>query len=262
MEYGIADISIVPVRREASEKSEMSTQMLFGDMFEIIKITEKWCNIRTIYDDYEGWIDNKMYKTISEEYFNKVKNEETFIVRELINIINKTDTNTPLMIVAGSSLPLFDKTSKTFNIDGDIYNYLGELNEKNTADIRQSITSDTLNYLNSPFLWGGRTPFGIDCSGLTQIVYKLNGIKILRDAAQQATQGNTLNLLNEAKPGDLAFFDNDKGKITHVGIIYKSDKIIHASGKVRIDTIDHLGILNNDKKGYTHKLRIIQNVID
>ena len=261
MEYGIADLSIVPLRKDASEASEMKTQLLFGDLFEIIKITDRWCNIRTVFDNYEGWIDNKMYKPVNEDYFNKAKTGDTYIVHDLINIIIIKGTNHPLMIVAGSSLPLFDGSSKTFMIENDEYEYHGEIHENKNEDLRVSITNDACEFLNAPYLWGGKTPFGIDCSGLTQIVYKLNGISILRDAAQQATQGNTLNILNEAQPGDLAFFDNDKGKITHVGIILEDNKIIHASGKVRIDTIDHQGIFNEEKKVYTHKLRVIQNVI-
>jgi gamma-D-glutamyl-L-lysine dipeptidyl-peptidase len=115
--------------------------------------------------------------------------------------------------------------------------------------------------LNSPYLWGGKTPFGIDCSGFTQMAYKLAGIKLRRDAWQQAEQGHTINLLEETEPGDLAFFDNDEGNIVHVGIILRDHKIIHAAGKVRIDSIDHYGINNKELKKYTHKLRLIKRMV-
>jgi cell wall-associated NlpC family hydrolase len=115
--------------------------------------------------------------------------------------------------------------------------------------------------LNSPYLWGGKSPFGIDCSGFTQMVYKLCGIKILRDAKQQAQQGSALSFIEEAVPGDLAFFDNEEGKIIHVGIVLKNNKIIHASGCVRIDTLDHQGIYNASAKTYTHNLRVIKNIL-
>ena len=116
-------------------------------------------------------------------------------------------------------------------------------------------------YLNAPYLWGGKTPFGIDCSGFTQMVYKLCGHKLFREAKQQATQGEVLSFIEESEPGDLAFFDNNEGVITHVGIIMKDNYIIHAHGKVRIDRIDHSGIYNVDSKRHTHKLRVIKKII-
>ena len=116
-------------------------------------------------------------------------------------------------------------------------------------------------YLDAPYLWGGRSPFGIDCSGLVQMTYKLSGIKLPRDAGQQASCGTTINLLSEAQAGDLAFFDNEEGIITHVGIILPNNQIIHASGRVRVDSLDHEGIYNVKKKQYSHKLRLIKRII-
>jgi cell wall-associated NlpC family hydrolase len=118
-----------------------------------------------------------------------------------------------------------------------------------------------MTFLNAPYMWGGRSPFGIDCSGFTQAVYKLKRIKLLRDASQQSTLGEPLSFLTEAEPGDLAFFDNEEGLISHVGIITDQQHIIHASGKVRIDRIDHEGIYNDEEKRYTHLLRIIKRII-
>jgi cell wall-associated NlpC family hydrolase len=125
--------------------------------------------------------------------------------------------------------------------------------------------SDLINtaymYLNAPYLWGGKSVFGIDCSGFTQMVYKLNGYKLLRDAAQQASQGEVLSFIEESEPGDLAFFDNEEGKIIHVGIMLENNYIIHASGKVRIDRLDHLGIYNAELNRHTHRLRVIKKII-
>jgi cell wall-associated NlpC family hydrolase len=123
------------------------------------------------------------------------------------------------------------------------------------------LISTALLYLNSPYLWGGKTPFGIDCSGFTQMCYKLNGYKLLRDASQQATQGEPLSFIEESEPGDLAFFDNAEGAITHVGIIMDDNYIIHAHGKVRIDRLDHSGIFNYETKGHTHTLRVIKRIV-
>ena len=130
-----------------------------------------------------------------------------------------------------------------------------------TIQPKSSLIQTAFTYVNSPYLWGGKTPFGIDCSGFTQMVYKLNGYKLLRDASQQATQGEALSFIEESEPGDLAFFDNNEGKIVHVGIIMEDNYIIHAHGKVRIDRLDHSGIYNVEKRMHTHKLRVIKKII-
>ena len=126
---------------------------------------------------------------------------------------------------------------------------------------KSDIVNTGLLYLNTPYLWGGKTPFGIDCSGFTQMVYKLNGFNILRDASQQASQGDALSFIEESSPGDLAFFDNNEGDIIHVGIIMENHRIIHAHGKVRIDLLDHSGIYNVDTQKHSHKLRVIKRIV-
>ena len=103
---------------------------------------------------------------------------------------------------------------------------------------------------------------GLDCSGFTQAVFRLNGISLPRDASQQSGIGQVINLVTEALPGDLAFFDNDEGMITHVGLILDSTSIIHASGKVRIDALDHQGIYNVETNKYSHRLRLIRRIME
>jgi cell wall-associated NlpC family hydrolase len=156
-------------------------------------------------------------------------------------------------------LPHYEKHA--FFLAKEAYKYEGSLQELAPKNVRHAIVEAAYLYLNSPYLWGGKSPFGIDCSGFTQMVYKLCGVKVLRDASQQAQQGIPLSFIEEALPGDLAFFDNEEGKITHVGIVLKDNKIIHASGSVRIDNLDHQGIYNVISKTYTHNLRVIKNII-
>lgn len=147
-----------------------------------------------------------------------------------------------------------------FLLGEEVFN-ITEFETIKTPNTREGIVDSALSYLETPYLWGGKSPFGIDCSGFTQIVYKLNGIFIPRDASQQVNLGSSRNFRDEAQAGDLAFFDNEEGEVIHVGVVLENRKIVHASGKVRIDTLDHQGIYNQDLKKYTHKLRVIQNLL-
>lgn len=262
MNYGISELSIIPVRKEPTERSEMVTQILFGEHFEILEGLENWSKVKLAFDNYEGWVDTKMISPIEENLYQDLNKELQVVANDTFNLVFQEKDYSNKLIVPGSSLPFCDLDKKSFKIADKSYSYQGKVSENSTDDyLRDSIIESALKYFNSPYLWGGRTPYGIDCSGLTQIVYKLNGIVLPRDASQQVLTGETLTFVEEALPGDLAFFDNEDGKINHVGIIWDRHKIIHASGKVRIDNVDHQGIFNVDKKRYTHKLRVIKRII-
>ncbi|WP_303315452.1 C40 family peptidase [Flavivirga abyssicola] len=249
MQYGICNLSIVPLREEPADTSELVSQVIYGEIFKILEQRKNWSKIRLAFDSYEGWIDNKQHLEITEEAYKDLNKETPRLSADLVEFIE--DSNSQLYpIVLGASL-----------------NGLSNLNHKHEGNyiegkkVKSDIIQTAFLYLNTPYLWGGKTPFGIDCSGFTQMVYKLNGYKLLRDASQQATQGEALSFIEESEPGDLAFFDNSEGAITHVGIIMKDNYIIHAHGKVRIDRLDHSGIYNVDKKTHTHKLRVIKKII-
>jgi hypothetical protein len=249
MQYGICNLSIVPLRLEPSDTCELVSQVLYGDYFKVLEQRKSWSKIRLGFDNYEGWIDNKQYVEITEEQYLIIQNETPILSKDLVEFIEDKDLQL-YAIPLGSSLNGLSILKHTH--DGQVIK-----EQKPKSDIIET----AFMYLNSPYLWGGKTPFGIDCSGFTQMVYKLNGYKLLRDASQQATQGEALSFIEESEPGDLAFFDNNEGQIVHVGIIMKDNYIIHAHGKVRIDRLDHSGIYNHDKRMHTHKLRVIKKII-
>ncbi|NRR92550.1 C40 family peptidase [Winogradskyella undariae] len=249
MQYGICNLGIVPIRIEPSDTSEMVTQALYGDYFKVLEQRKKWSRIRFAYDKYEGWIDNKQYLEIEEANYNDLSKSEINLSKDLIEFVSD-DTDNLYPIPVGSELNGIDLLNHHF--DGIALT---------SKSAKENIVKSSFLYLNAPYLWGGKTPFGIDCSGFTQMVYKLNGYKILRDASEQAKQGEALSFIEESEPGDLAFFDNAEGDITHVGIIMEDNYIIHAHGKVRIDRLDHSGIYNIDKNAHTHKLRVIKKII-
>lgn len=252
--FGICNLAIVPVRLEPSDRSEQVTQLLFGEHFTILEQQTKWSKIKIAFDNYEGWIDNKQYQEISEKQFDSLNESPIVLSADLIEFISNPK-NELLPISIGSSLSFLN--DDTLNISNFSFEGIRTCGVKPKSDLVKT----AYMYLNAPYLWGGKTPFGIDCSGFTQMVYKLNGYNLLRDASQQATQGEVLSFIEESEPGDLAFFDNEDGNIIHVGIMLDNNYIIHASGKVRIDRLDHLGIYNAETNRHTHKLRVIKKIL-
>jgi hypothetical protein len=252
--FGICNLAMIPLRAETSDKSEIVSQVLFGEHFEILEQYNQWSHIKMQYDDYQGWVDTKQFQLITESNYNQLSSDKIILSADLIEYVI-TPTNLLIPIPLGAALSFLNNpeiNSSNFTFEGT-----------KISDImpKSNLINLAFMYLNAPYLWGGKTPFGIDCSGFTQMVYKLNGYKLLRDASQQALQGEALSFIEESEPGDLAFFDNDEGNIIHVGIIMENNYIIHASGKVRIDRLDHLGIYNAETNKHTHKLRVIKKII-
>ncbi len=260
MNYGISCLSIIPVRIEPSEKSEMVTQVLFGEHFEIFEQIMGWCRIRLAFDGYEGWIDQKMFTPISERTYHKIEARPFAVTTDVFSLIPFEEEQN-VMIAAGSTLPCWRPYKKEFSIGRDVFEMPFNVSYGQPRNMRKMIVNQAMKYFNAPYLWGGRTPLGIDCSGFTQVIYKTAGMKIPRDAGEQVYHGTAISFLEEALPGDLAFFDNEEGEITHVGIVWEKKKIIHASGKVRIDNIDQYGIYNSELHRRTHTLRVIKRII-
>jgi len=253
MKYGISNLSIIPMRDEAADQAEMVNQILFGEHFKVLEIRKKWSKIRLAHDNYEGWVCNKQWIEIPEEDYKQLDKDVSTITTDILDIITK-DHHQPIVI--GSILPTYKSGHALIN--NEMYKFDGLTTPGFTQ--KEKLVENALMYLNAPYLWGGRSPLGIDCSGFSQMVYRLQGISLPRDAYQQAEVGTTLSFVEESEPGDLAFFDNKEGKITHVGIILADNHIIHASGKVRIDRIDQQGIFNTEIGSHTHKLRLIKSI--
>lgn len=235
MKFGICLQALIPQRKEGKESSEMVNQLLLGDHYEVLSFNEKWVEIKTTQDAYQGFIDAKCHFELNERSYQEWVNTPKICVKTLsqININDEIHWVSP-----GSHLPA--KPLEWF-----MHDYKPESMEWE-AIARQ--------FLNTPYLWGGKNIFGIDCSGFTQSVAYTQNINLLRDAYQQAEQGGACRQKN----GALAFFTNEKKRVTHVGIVLDNSKIIHASGKVRIDTLTDLGILNADTNTITHTLSHFQ----
>lgn len=257
MTYGINPLSVVPIRSSASDKSEMVSQILFGEMVEILESRGSWSKVRCNWDNYIGWVDSKQLKIITADEFHLYRLNHSCSI-ELIQPAAGEGYYLPITI--GANLPNFD--GLRFSLNGSSFQFSGQaITPSEMEPNAEMLLKIARRYLYAPYLWGGRSPLGIDCSGFTQVVNKIVGISLPRDASEQVEEGELVDFIELAQEGDLAFFENRKGKISHVGILMPDNKIIHASGQVRIDKIDHYGIYNNDKGKYTHKLRVIKRVL-
>ena len=238
MSFGIISLNIVPVRRESNAKSEMINQLFFGETIRVIKFLKKWSKIRSNIDNYEGWIRNLHFMKISSKENKSLSKNKVFSNSEML--VNSSENQ--IIIPTGS-----------------LINNLKFLNyTNNNVEEKKSTLNVALSFLNSPYLWGGKTKFGTDCSGFTQSVFKTRNIILPRDASDQVKEG--VNIKNDWKSLDLAFFGDNKKNISHVGMLIGNNKIIHAYGKVRIDKLDEKGIFNEEENRITHFLQIIKRI--
>ena len=260
----IITLPLVPLRASDNERSEMTSQLLFGERLEILEVRERWLQVRNLSDNYVGWSDRKMIQILPADEDLTLSPLPSYRVIVPLTVCDKTTSNETMFLPGGSLFPLTNGNecvigNETFRI-------------RNFQDITTvEMVGDTLNgdtlirlasqYLYAPYLWGGKSLLGIDCSGLVQVVFSMCGFQLPRDASEQVDCGKVIDFLSEAQAGDIAFFENADGKIIHVGMLLDSHTIIHASGWVKIETIDSQGIISAKTGEYTHKLRVIKRLI-
>jgi cell wall-associated NlpC family hydrolase len=251
MEYGICSVAAAPVRKEASHRSEMVNQLLFGETMEVLEKKDEWLRVRTVADQYEGWLTNHLISPIEK---STALQDVTFIASSLTNPITLPDQ----LINAPMGSPLVGYDEETRLLWDERYKYHGTFRKTGRPFDTEFLRKVIQSWLNAPYLWGGKTFMGVDCSGFVQTVYRVLGIQLPRDAWQQAEMGKPVDSLADVRTGDLAFFCNENKRVTHVGIILEAGEIAHASGKVRIDTLTEKGIWQKESGQKTHTLHLMK----
>lgn len=258
--FAINFLPLVPMRAADSERSEMISQLLYGETVTILESTDRWLFVENTADQYRGWVDKKMLKLLDDQEYASILTHGVQTLYYPLLECENNNTFEKMYLPGGSRLYSFSNKVKThtdvdMTFDPVLQIFPVEINGANILKIATM-------YLNAPYLWGGKSLLGIDCSGLVQVVFSICGIQLPRDASQQVEKGDLVNFLGEAQQGDLAFFDNEAGNITHVGILLDTTRIIHASGWVKIEKIDNHGIISSQTGEYTHKLKVIKRLIN
>ena len=262
MTHGICGLSAVPVRAEATDRAELVTELLFGECYTVLQTQGSWLRIEAAADNYLGWIDYKQHQPVSVAYFRAWQAQDHPRVLDVVQVVSDAATRQPVTL--GCRLPFFDGLNlrlgdeQTLFYNGPATNPAQPGGPERQVQLLRKIGQ---LYLKAPYVWGGKNVFGLDCSGLTQSLFGCVGVQLPRDARQQISLGQPVDFVTQARPGDLAFFDNADGAIIHVGMVYDDGLLLHAHGEVRLDPLDHHGIFNPTRQKYSHKLRLIKRLL-
>ena len=261
MNPGICALSAVPIRAEPNDRTELVTQLMFGECYQILLTQDSWVQVQLAADGYMGWMDTKQHTPVSAEYYEAWCAQDHPRVLDVVQAVSDATTKLPLTL--GCRLPFFDGLN--LRLGERQYFFNGTATNPTAAPdtARQALLlrKMALLHLKAPYVWGGKSIFGLDCSGLCQQLYGLVGIQLPRDARQQIDHGRPVHFVAQARPGDLAFFDNAEGRIVHVGMVMDEGHILHAHGEVRLDPLDHNGIFNRERQRYSHKLRLLKRLL-
>ena len=252
MDQVLCPLGIVPVRKEPDDRAEQVSQWLFGETADVLETTDKWALLKFHHDGYEGWTDRKQMQAATDGV-------DLRPVRATEQFMHVSTAHGTMVIPFGAVLPAY--AAGLFHLGAERLAFPGRTNATPNGNAVMRMLALKDQWLNTPYLWGGRSPFGVDCSGLTQMLYLVGGVHLPRDAWQQAAAGRPVEDLGKAASGDLAFFANEAGRIIHVGIVLEGATILHASGRVRLDRLDGEGIFNAAEQRHTHRLACIRRLV-
>ena len=256
MAIGIINTSASAQRKTADHRSEMINQLLFGEIVLVGEEKGEWSKVVCYPDQYEGFVLSAHIRKLSAENPEEVLGNNTHISSDWVSLLSGKESLSTMIIPPGSRL--YNIRDAYFELEGWQQKITGKLLEYQSKIAAEVLIANAFRFLNTPYLWGGKTPFGMDCSGFIQVVFRMSGIELPRDAWQQAEKGSGVGFVEECIPGDLAFFGEENQSINHVGLILSSNSIIHCSRKVKVDSFDHNGIFSD--KTYSHKLRLIKRI--
>ncbi|PIE32835.1 hydrolase Nlp/P60 [candidate division KSB3 bacterium] len=259
MKYGICILGVIPVFKNPALESEIISQLLFGETFEVFEQRGALVRIRSAHDRYEGWIDSRQCEAMDAEEFHDLSERTHPIVDDPSAVIVRDGFEFP--VVRGGILPRNEHGQFAFNSKG--YHVQGNFSYPLEAPFQAAdVARIAVRYLNCPYFWGGRSPFGIDCSGFVQAVFRCLGIRLNRDAYQQIHQGDEVSGLHDARFGDVVFFSSAGQGVTHVGIVWQPGYMIHSAIRVRIERLDEKGIFSDIERRYTHQLIAIRRMAE
>ncbi len=262
MKYAIVLTPLVPVRNEASERSEMVTQLVFGDLMTIVSTEGDWVEVLNSFDNYRGWVSGKMLTALSKDEYEELKSSKPALVRLPLVDIKEKKQNMPIRVSIGASLPGYNYETEQMRVADRVFTIRTMSVYKTEKTFIKDILRTASYFINTPYLWGGKSIMGVDCSGFVQIVYRVHNIDLPRDASQQISYGKVIDKFEDIRPGDLAFFHNEKGSVVHVGIVYTPKQIIHSSGNVHIDKLTPDGIWSEELDKYTHTGLVFKRLVD